>query len=581
MAIFEIEGPDGQIYEVDAPDEQSAVGAFQQFYSAPDQGGQATAPEMMAAPQPAPSPASVAASGTPEALAQLAGIDLSALGPTQGGPELPQNLLRDGATPQQPMSPEAQALADEIGQRRAGRVDGRMGKADAWLHGATQGATFGFGDEMAAGLMSMSPNMTYDQALGQVRGSLGQAREDQPRAALASEVLGSLAVPAGAMGATANGGLAARTAIGMGIGSAQGGLYGFGTGEGGFDERRNKAANDAVLGGVIGGAIPGATALGSALVNKLLGRSSKAATVASAPALDDLRNQATAIFSRADQATSLPRQPLTSAFQGMADDAARQGLDDILTPQSARALSRIEDAATAPSQTIGFRDLDILRRQAGIPAANRADKVEAAIGSRLVEGIDDVIESASPQLGGDVSVARDMWGRLRRTEMIDEAMRRAGNAASGVENGLRSQFRAILNDPRRLRGLSKAEISAMERVVKGGAVGNALKKIGKLGAGSAQQSNMLGAGLGAGAGAAVAGPIGAFAVPIVGGIAQKAGERSTQKAAEFARALVASGGRQATAQKAISPLQQLFLEQMLQQGRQAVPGQYDLNIVPR
>src|SRR5690606_447481 len=31
MAIFEIQGPDGEIYEVDAPDEGAAISAFQQY----------------------------------------------------------------------------------------------------------------------------------------------------------------------------------------------------------------------------------------------------------------------------------------------------------------------------------------------------------------------------------------------------------------------------------------------------------------------------------------------------------------------------------------------------------------------
>ena len=38
MAIYEIQGPDGKTYEVDAPDQQSALTAFQSF-SAPKQEG--------------------------------------------------------------------------------------------------------------------------------------------------------------------------------------------------------------------------------------------------------------------------------------------------------------------------------------------------------------------------------------------------------------------------------------------------------------------------------------------------------------------------------------------------------------
>lgn len=176
-----------------------------------------------------------------------AGLDMSALGPQPGGPELPANLLAgDRYQAPLPGSDRAQAAAEP-----------RMGKGEAWLHGANQGLTFGFGDEMAAGLMSLAPGQSYDAALAQNRGSLEKAREDQPRAALASEVIGGIASPVGMIGTGAKGAtLAKKVGSGALQGAGMGALYGFGAGEGGATERGKDAGFGALTGGIIGGGIP-------------------------------------------------------------------------------------------------------------------------------------------------------------------------------------------------------------------------------------------------------------------------------------------------------------------------------------
>jgi len=165
-----------------------------------------------------------------------------------------------------------------------------------------------------------------------------------------------------------------------------------------------------------------------------------------------------------------------------------------------------------------------------------------------------------------VAEARTLWGSMRRSEMIDEAFNRAQNHASGFENGLRSQFRSILNNPQKRRGLSADEIAAMERVVRGSVGTNVLNKLGKLGVGLNQQSNSLMALLGAAGGAAATGGslLGGAAVPIAGTIAQKLGQRGTRRAADFARALSASGGQVPRPQ--ISTMQRLMLEDLVRRG---------------
>ena len=84
-----------------------------------------------------------------------------------------------------------------------------------------------------------------------------------------------------------------------------------------------------------------------------------------------------------------------------------------------------------------------------------------------------------------------MWQRLRKSELVEEAIEKASRSASGLENDLRVEFRAILNNKKKRAGLTKAEITAMEAVVKGTKLGNRMKQLARFGLGRGQQSNVL------------------------------------------------------------------------------------------
>lgn len=159
-----------------------------------------------------------------------------------------------------------------------------------------------------------------------------------------------------------------------------------------------------------------------------------------------------------------------------------------------------------------------------------------------------MIEAIDPNIAGPVREARDMWGRLRRSELVDAAIEKAQNAASGFENGLRVQFRQILNNPRALRGFGPDEIAAMQGVVRGTVAGNMLRQVGKLGLGIGSQSNALGAVLGAGAGGALGGGVGAVVVPAIGTISKALANRTTRRASDLVRALTENGGAPAANQ---------------------------------
>jgi hypothetical protein len=94
MAIFEIEGPDGKIYEIDAPDQGAAIAAFKKFTAAP-----ATGPDgMTTAERIAAAKAGTLAPPSPERLAAAAAADEAALAGMQPEPSMVGDLLKSGAS---------------------------------------------------------------------------------------------------------------------------------------------------------------------------------------------------------------------------------------------------------------------------------------------------------------------------------------------------------------------------------------------------------------------------------------------------------------------------------------------------
>lgn len=422
-----------------------------------------------------------------------------------------------------------------------------MGPVMSGLVGAAQGGTFGLSDEIIARAMSASPSITYDDALAFNRGILDGAREKAPVAAIGGEALGSILMPAAAF---SKGKTLFGTAVkSAGLGGLLGGAYGFGAGEGGAVERGKNAIGAGLLSAGIGAAIPAISSAANKLYTGAKARAAAKATALVAPSSDDLRSGANAIYDAADL-VPLPRQSFAASTQGAIGAAARKGLDADLTPGAAKVADRMTDAAAASDPAITFGELDILRRKAAVPAGNLANKTESAIGSGFVDAIDDFVDNVDPSLSDAVGKARDMWGRLRRSELVQKAITRASTAASGVENGLRVEFRAILRDPKKMRGFSPSERDAISAVAKGTTFGNIMKKLGVVGISSGGGGSGLGLATGTGFGATVGtmvggpigGAIGATIPPVIGSVAKKLSERSTVKAAEMARGLAAAGG---------------------------------------
>jgi hypothetical protein len=138
---------------------------------------------------------------------------------------------------------------------------------------AARGATFGFGDEIAAGVSATAGALTgqpgtwgerYDTSLAHNRQRDKAFEAEHPYLSLGAQVAGAVANPVSRLSGA--GSLPARIGMNGAINAGLGAVAGFGEGEGGFQNRLGSAGTGAATGAVIGAALPavGAAAAGAA-----------------------------------------------------------------------------------------------------------------------------------------------------------------------------------------------------------------------------------------------------------------------------------------------------------------------------
>lgn len=255
---------------------------------------------------------------------------------------------------------------------------GRLGAA---ARSALQGLTFGAGDEIVARGVSLFPGRDYDTELARERQRLEQGREEHPVSSLGSEIAGAaltgFATGAGPVAAQAT--LPGRIATGMSVGAIEGGLYGFGAGEGGFSNREDNARRGVVVGGAAGAALPAIVralqAGGSAIVNPVAG------------ALN-LGNETRAAHSivRALQRSRRSAEDVGGALRLASDDGQPMAVADALGIDGQRALAGVA-RQPGPARRLATDFLD--QRQ-----IDQRDRIASFLGDAF----------PSPQINSDVPV---------------------------------------------------------------------------------------------------------------------------------------------------------------------------------
>ena len=356
------------------------------------------------------------------------------------------------------------------------------------------------------------------------------------------------------------------------IGATEGGLVTKGKGG-----DAKQVALGTILGGVAGGLAPvvssrvgsgsrtrsGKLKAADELLREPTNKEITEAVAGAAPTSAQLREASGTIYKElSDSGVSVKPEAFSDFVDKTLKEAKDVGLLESklgrkLTPQSSDILNVLEDMKTGK---LSFDELEGIRRAAQNSAgvANRAGNfADEKINLTVVDSIDDFMKNinvssfdGAKNVGAEVAAARNLWGRARKSEVLEEAIEKAKSQQSGFENGIRIQFKQIIQNKKKSRFFSNSELDAMKAVERGTTTANTFRRIGKLGWGEGKQSTVLNAmasgGVGGGAASlAVGGPlaagIGLVLLPTAGTISHKLARNLTHRAARMSNQLVRVG----------------------------------------
>ena len=373
----------------------------------------------------------------------------------------------------------AQPAPEAPPQDFRGEGGGRGTSLEAALIGARQGVTFGFGDEINAGVRAVGDMIggkpfgeAYDARLAHERGLLEQVGRENPVASTAGEIGGAVIAPLGAAGkATTLAGAAVR---GAGAGAISGAAYGAGNAEGGAGERVEGAASGAALGALFGAGANSAVYAGSRGVQRLMGKATER------PSLGTLRVAKDAAYKAVDDAGETFGADDMVALR----DAAAKAIGDLdyvpeTDAQTKAALTILDARAKAGPQTIG--QVDKVRQ--GLWKRYNATKEPGVLAA--IEAIDDMIASRS-STNDLMGTARAAHSRYKKAELLDAAFKKAADqtASTGSGGNILNKYKqvltSIINDPKRAKWFDADEKALMQKMIDGQVGENALRRIGKL-----------------------------------------------------------------------------------------------------
>lgn len=457
------------------------------------------------------------------------------------------------------------------------------GQIGAGVRSLIQGMMFGYGDEVVARGASLFGG-SYEAEKQRERARLEKGRDNYGATSALAELGGAIAVPLGAIAPVRVGGqvasvlgpTGARVANALGtagksaaVTGALSAAYASGTGDG-LQDRAQKAQDGGMWGAGIGALIPVGGGIAERIWNRFKANAAVKRAAANAPTTDELRAMGEAAYKAVDNAgVVIDPNAFRGAVSGITNDmraaGMREGIGRALSPKAAELSDVMTDVATSPkfSQGVPFSEVDTLRRLAGAPASDMGNKLESALGTQAISGLDDFVNNITPaqvtqgnaaDLPKLINDARDVWAKMRRSQLIDDAIENADTYLGGAASGVRNQFARILRNPKLNRGFSDAERKLMLRVVNGSIPEQLLNLVS---GGIGQLASVVG---GTASGGVAGGLVGAAGA----GVARTAAENVALRNAERVRAIIANGGMPALPQ--IGQDTRAFIDALMRRG---------------
>jgi hypothetical protein len=320
------------------------------------------------------------------------------------------------------MRPQDAAARNETAAQRS-ETGGIGRRADAFVRGAADAMTFGFSDEIAAGLDTVIPlnqgrtgwqygfGDAYQYNLARERGVMDADAQDLPVTRGAGQVAGALVAPgamAGGRAIAAAPSMLSATGRGAGVGAMAGGAYGAGSAEGPLSSRAQGAQQGAMTGAMAGGVLGG----GGRAVGGAVGRM-----------MTSPRSQA--VQTLRDNGVSLTPGQQMGGLLGTVENLAQRA--PILGPAIRGARER---GVESLNRAVGNRALDAIGD--GVP-------INVQPGGEMVGHVRD-------RLGAEFDRAYAMVPQFTPDEPLMQGLGRIGQAKTDLPPAMQEQFDAIIGE---------------------------------------------------------------------------------------------------------------------------------------
>lgn len=288
------------------------------------------------------------------------------------------------------------------------------------------------------------------------------------------------------------------------------------------------------------------------------GRAANAPVPAPIPTVAQLKEQAAALYKVVDDSgITISNASATRAVNAIEQAMQKRGIRKKLTPDTRTALDEIIKDAKAGDITLAKSEE---LRQVINQAKGALKPADAAAAQKLGDLWDDFIETLKPsdiagpgaanvdQVKQYLLSARNLWSRARKSDEVQELLRKAeinvqsqqGNIS--LSQAIRTQFRQLATNSRRLKRFTPEERQFITRVATGDSLERAARTLGKF----APNQTMTGLGeLALAGGAIVSGNpaliAGAVMLPITAGLAKRLSSVRTEKFARQASEAVRRG----------------------------------------
>lgn len=461
MARFQIQGADGGIYELEAPNEQAAMAAISQMT------GPKTLEERGAVAGPTPD-------NTPV--------------PQGDWNALSKRLSEAEAQSVGPMRPQDREAVRQMEARRQGQLygaaEGGGRNVEAGINAFANTAGLGLPQLMEAYLGQNA--LPGAEAHEFIKAADDARYQKNQTGALTGRVGGALsqAVIAPYNATTAGGRIMQAAGTGAALGAGDAAVRSRGD--------LGEIAKEAAIGGgfgLAGGAVGegiGAVAQGAARAIK------NNQILRNAPTEEALDAAKRAAYGEATAEGLTFRPQALERLQREATSAVRKyGDPSIVAPQASKVLGLLDDASKT-SKTLDY--MEDIGRTAKNAANALSEGKDYAANMAIARSMDDFYRGVKPNevWASDPAKAVSALQRGRRAaasqfrmDDLNEALRRAElNAASSgsganLDNTTRQAFKSIARDSDNLRGYSKPEIEQLNRIIEGGPLQNILRNFGK------------------------------------------------------------------------------------------------------